>query len=122
MKQYFLIGMLVLFAAAFCTEPTATAVPAPTPTATPTYEQWEPGQSGYFLCVNGWNTEVTGQSVHPQCKPGNAKKAMPTPEPGHFLWQPGQHGYLLCENNWFYEEWGQSMYLVCPEGEMSDEK
>lgn len=119
MKQYFLIMILVLFAAAFCTEQNVTAVPAPVATPTPTYEMWEPGQSGYFLCVNGWNTELTGQSVHPQCKTGNAKNA-PTPEPGHYLWQPGQHGYLLCENNWFYEEYGQSMFLSCPLGEENE--
>lgn len=121
MKRYILIIAIVLFAAACLTEPNATAVPAPLPTPTPSYEMWQPGQSGYFLCVNGWNTELTGQSVHPVCKTGNVKTA-PTPEPGHFLWQPGQHGYLLCENDWFYEEWGQSMYLACPEGETTDEK
>lgn len=121
MKQYILIVMVALIAAACLTGSDATAVPAPVPTATPAYEQWQPGQSGYFLCVNGWNTELMGQSVHPQCKSGNTKKAMPTPEPGHYLWQPGQQGYLLCENNWIYEEYGQAMYLSCPLGEGNEE-
>jgi len=105
----------------------ATAIPAPTytigplPTSTPTYEVWDPGQSGYFLCVNGWATELTGQSVHPVCKTGNAK-AMSTPEPGHYLWQPGQHGYFLCPFDWQYEEYGQSMLLTCPESDGKNEK
>lgn len=124
MKRLIVVLLLAVLVAIGCVNSVATAVPAPTAvpaTATPQYEMWQPGQSGYFLCEGGWQEEFYGQSFWQKCLPATGKRApMATPEPGHYLWEANQNGYFLCENNWYSENYGQSVYRLCPTGEKNE--